>query len=184
MRITVEMMTFSNALYRAPSSSFTALVSIRPEICSDAVTVKSSPATSERPRALNSSLSVASSASTALERAFELARSGRYLRLDQLLRRLNSEGYLGEQVTGPAVRKQLSQAIKESRSRPPFSPAASREQRGLGAAMVLLAREQLRALRPILLAPIGPLPPFHASASEWPMLLTLRCSIYIHVWSA
>ena len=121
---------------------------------------------------------------TALERAFELARSGRYLRLDQLLRRLNSEGYLGEQVTGPAVRKQLSQAIKESRSRPPFSPAASREQRGLGAAMVLLAREQLRALRPILLAPIGPLPPFHASASEWPMLLTLRCSIYIHVWSA
>ena len=61
---------------------------------------------------------------TALERAFELARSGRYLRLDQLLRRLNSEGYLGEQVTGPAVRKQLSQAIKESKSRPPFSPRA------------------------------------------------------------
>jgi hypothetical protein len=61
---------------------------------------------------------------TALERAFELARSGRYLRLDQLLRRLNKEGYLGEQVTGPAIRKQLNQAIKESRSRPPFSPRA------------------------------------------------------------
>ena len=63
MRMTVEMITFSNALYRALSSSFTALVSIRPEICSDAVTVKSSPATSERPRALNSFLIVASSAS-------------------------------------------------------------------------------------------------------------------------
>jgi hypothetical protein len=61
---------------------------------------------------------------TALERAFELARSGRYLRLEQLLRRLNNEGYLGEQVTGPVVRKQLNQAIKESRSRPPFSPSA------------------------------------------------------------
>jgi hypothetical protein len=61
---------------------------------------------------------------TALERAFELARSGRYLRLDQLLRRLNKEGYLGEQVTGPAIKKQLNQAIKESRSRPPFSPRA------------------------------------------------------------
>jgi hypothetical protein len=61
---------------------------------------------------------------TALERAFELARSGRYLRLEQLLRRLNNEGYLGEQVTGPVVRKQLNQAIKESRSRAPFSPSA------------------------------------------------------------
>jgi hypothetical protein len=59
---------------------------------------------------------------TALERAFELARSGRYLRLDQLLRRLNNEGYPGEQVTGPAVRRQLNRAIKESKSRPPFSP--------------------------------------------------------------
>ena len=61
---------------------------------------------------------------TALERAFELARSGRYLRLEQLLRHLNKEGYLGEQVAGPAIRKQLNQAIKESRSRPPFSPRA------------------------------------------------------------
>jgi hypothetical protein len=52
---------------------------------------------------------------TALQRAFELAHSGRYLRLDQLLRRLNKEGYPGEQVTGPVVRRQLSRAIKESR---------------------------------------------------------------------
>jgi hypothetical protein len=44
-----------------------------------------------------------------------LARSGSYLRLDHLLRRLNKEGYLGEQVTGPVVRRQLSRAIKESR---------------------------------------------------------------------
>jgi len=61
---------------------------------------------------------------TALERALELARSGRYLRLDHLLRRLDKEGYPGEQVTGPAIRKQLNQAIRESRSRPPFSPRA------------------------------------------------------------
>ena len=59
---------------------------------------------------------------TALERAFELARSGRYLRLGHLLQRLNDEGYSDQQVTGPAIRKQLNQAIKESRSRPPFSP--------------------------------------------------------------
>ena len=47
--------------------------------------------------------------------AFELARSGRYLRLEEILRRLNFEGYRGEQVMGPAIRRQLRRAIKESR---------------------------------------------------------------------
>ena len=60
---------------------------------------------------------------TALERVFELARSGRYLRLGHILQRLNDEDYSDQQVVGPVVRRQLNQAIKESRSRPSLQSA-------------------------------------------------------------
>src|SRR5271170_2786093 len=63
MRIVVVFETVSNLRALAPRKARTAFVSRRQETASVAVTVKSSPATSERPRALNSSLSAASSAS-------------------------------------------------------------------------------------------------------------------------
>src|SRR5277367_5553745 len=63
MRIVVVFETVSNLLALAPRKARTAFVSRRQETASVAVTVKSSPAASERPRALNSSLSLMSSAS-------------------------------------------------------------------------------------------------------------------------
>lgn len=44
---------------------------------------------------------------TALERAFELARSGECHGTDEIRKRLNAEGYSGQQVTGPTLLRQL-----------------------------------------------------------------------------
>ena len=52
---------------------------------------------------------------TALEKAFELARSGKCLTVTDLLQRLKLEGYDESQIVGPALRKQLLQIIKEPR---------------------------------------------------------------------
>jgi hypothetical protein len=51
---------------------------------------------------------------SSLERAFELARSGSCPTVDILIRTLNSEGYMGSQVTGKMLRKQLTQLIRTS----------------------------------------------------------------------
>jgi len=51
---------------------------------------------------------------TALERAFELARSGTCSSVALLVRRLNAEGYSGAQVDGRQLRKQLARLIEEA----------------------------------------------------------------------
>jgi len=51
---------------------------------------------------------------TALERAFELAQSGQYGSVTDIKRKLHSEGYSMDQVTGPALNKQLRQIIREA----------------------------------------------------------------------
>jgi hypothetical protein len=51
---------------------------------------------------------------TALERAFELARSGACANVALIVRRLNSEGYLGAQVDGRQLKKQLARIIEEA----------------------------------------------------------------------
>ena len=51
---------------------------------------------------------------TTLERAFDMARTGRHACLSDLINCLNREGYDGWQVTGPVLKKQLSNLIKEA----------------------------------------------------------------------
>ncbi len=52
---------------------------------------------------------------TTLERAFEMARSGRYDRLMELRGDLKKEGYDNLQLEGPAVRKQITELIKQAK---------------------------------------------------------------------
>lgn len=49
---------------------------------------------------------------TTLERAFELARSGKYRTIRELIRELSSEGYSAEQVEGKQVRAQLLRLVR------------------------------------------------------------------------
>jgi hypothetical protein len=49
---------------------------------------------------------------TTLERAFELARSGKYLTIRELIHELSSEGYSAEQVEGKQVRTQLLRLVR------------------------------------------------------------------------
>jgi hypothetical protein len=64
---------------------------------------------------------------TALERAFQLARSGSYASLDDIKKRLKAEGYSTEQITGGALSKQLrvliQTALKSREMEPPKKPA-------------------------------------------------------------
>ena len=50
---------------------------------------------------------------TTLERAFELARSGSVLNMAELYSKLKREGYMLSQIDGPALRRQLSQLMRE-----------------------------------------------------------------------
>lgn len=52
---------------------------------------------------------------TPLERAFELARSGKYASVTDIKRRLAAERYDLQQVTGPALQKQLREVLQLSR---------------------------------------------------------------------
>lgn len=52
---------------------------------------------------------------TALERAFQLARSGRFAGLQEIATSLNREGYSVKQIEGPLLKRQLSELIKASR---------------------------------------------------------------------
>jgi hypothetical protein len=49
---------------------------------------------------------------TALERAFQLARSGEVSGLPEIRKALNREGYNGNQIEGPALTRQLADLIK------------------------------------------------------------------------
>ena len=44
---------------------------------------------------------------TTLERAFELARSGKYAGVSELRQQLKTEGYSPDQLTGPTLLRQL-----------------------------------------------------------------------------
>ena len=59
-----------------------------------------------------------------LERAFQLAATGRFDNVSQIKRRLDSEGYDTLQVSGPVLIKQLMTAICYARS--PATIAARR----------------------------------------------------------
>jgi hypothetical protein len=52
---------------------------------------------------------------TALERAFQLARSGRISGLREMVKTLRDEGYLAYQIEGPALKRQLADLIRAAR---------------------------------------------------------------------
>lgn len=52
---------------------------------------------------------------TALERAFELARSGAYAKAAEIKRQLKIEGFHQEQVAGPTLSRQLTALCTEAR---------------------------------------------------------------------
>jgi hypothetical protein len=51
---------------------------------------------------------------TVLERAFQLARSGHCISVEEINKRLSSEGYFTEQIDGKALRNQLRALILEA----------------------------------------------------------------------
>jgi hypothetical protein len=55
-------------------------------------------------------------ATTALERAFQLARSGDYASVPDIKKQLTTEGYAVTQVTGGTLTKQLLGLIREARA--------------------------------------------------------------------
>ena len=52
---------------------------------------------------------------TAVERAFQLARSGRVAGLAEIATSLNREGYYANQIEGPVLKRQLAALIKAAR---------------------------------------------------------------------
>jgi hypothetical protein len=52
---------------------------------------------------------------TALERAFQLARSGSVAGLAEIISTLNREGYSGSQIEGRLLKRQLADLIKAAR---------------------------------------------------------------------
>jgi hypothetical protein len=53
---------------------------------------------------------------TALERAFQLARSGSVAGLTEIIRSLERDGYSATQIEGPLLRRQLTDLIKAARA--------------------------------------------------------------------
>jgi hypothetical protein len=53
---------------------------------------------------------------TALERAFQLAKSGQVARIDEIRAVLKREGYSADQVQGRQLARQLNELIKAARS--------------------------------------------------------------------
>ena len=52
---------------------------------------------------------------TSMERAFDLARSGRFTSLNEVMTSLNREGYSADQIQGPFQKRQLTDLIKTAR---------------------------------------------------------------------
>jgi hypothetical protein len=52
---------------------------------------------------------------TVLERAFELAKSGRFTSIDDLIVRLRAEGYSTVSVVGPMLLRQLRALIRDDK---------------------------------------------------------------------
>jgi hypothetical protein len=53
---------------------------------------------------------------TELERAFQLARSGRVAGLTDIITTLKRDGYSASQIEGPLLKRQLADAIKAART--------------------------------------------------------------------
>ena len=53
---------------------------------------------------------------TALEHAFEMAKSGRFARVSEIIRSLEQHGYDGGQIYGRLLRRQLNDLIKAARN--------------------------------------------------------------------
>jgi hypothetical protein len=53
-----------------------------------------------------------------IERAFQLARTGRYASIDELKKKLRAEGYSVATITGPTLLRQLRELIKAARGAP------------------------------------------------------------------
>lgn len=51
---------------------------------------------------------------TALERAFELAKSGRFSSVGQVRKQVDYEGYDGRQLSGATLHRQLRQLLSKS----------------------------------------------------------------------
>jgi len=62
---------------------------------------------------------------TALERAFQLAKSGQVSDLSEIRKALDREGYSGNQIEGPVLKRQLADIIKSARG-PPANPGVAR----------------------------------------------------------
>lgn len=56
---------------------------------------------------------------TALERAFELAQSGRFASFGEIKKVVRSEGYAVDQLTGPQLSKQVRGLIERAKTRQP-----------------------------------------------------------------
>ena len=54
---------------------------------------------------------------TALERAFELAKSGTVASVAEIVKILQRDGYGGEQVSGPVLKRQLNGLIQSERKK-------------------------------------------------------------------
>ena len=54
---------------------------------------------------------------TTLERAFELAASGRYVTVTEIRNRLSEEGYFTAEVRGPLLCRQLTELMVAARAR-------------------------------------------------------------------
>jgi hypothetical protein len=52
---------------------------------------------------------------TALERAFEMAKSGRFTRVSDIKRAVSDEGYSAAQLQGRTLQRQLGELIKAAR---------------------------------------------------------------------
>jgi hypothetical protein len=66
---------------------------------------------------------------TSMERAFHLARSGRFTTLTEVVTTLDREGYSANQIQGPLLKRQLTVLIKAARP----EPLEQRPARKLGA---------------------------------------------------
>ncbi len=58
---------------------------------------------------------------TPLERAFVLANEGRYSSAHEIKQQLKSEGFATEQITGPALLRQIREICISARKRPKVS---------------------------------------------------------------
>src|SRR5450755_803347 len=101
MRMTVETTAISKRRYDSPRYSFTALVSSRPAICSVAVTVKVSPATSLSPRRLNSSLRDLHSASAPFTAASAWPSASASVSFERLWKRDVVDGFAAWAIVFP-----------------------------------------------------------------------------------